>query len=99
MCIFGVPVSGITGTGALSARYFFLGNCELVRLTGVDDKFAAIPLPDVSRNGVTEVAVTKSVDESLNQAIARLAELRSAVLPGASMVRIVMHCATALSGP
>ena len=45
ICILGVPIAGIAAIGAASARQFFLGNGEFVRLAGLDDEFAPLPFP------------------------------------------------------
>ena len=77
ICILGVPIAGIAAIGAASARQFFLGDRELVRLPGLDNEFAPVSLPDAARNYAPEVTMTESVEDDLNKAIERLTELRS----------------------
>ena len=54
ICISGVPIAGIAAIGTASARQFFLGDGELVRLAGLDDEFAPVAFPDAARNGAPE---------------------------------------------
>jgi hypothetical protein len=80
--ISGVPIAGIAAIGAASARQFFFGDGELVRLAGFDNEFAAASLSDAARNRATEVTMTEPVDDDLNEALKCRAELRSAGLLG-----------------
>ena len=76
ICILSVPIAGIAAIGAASARQFFLGDRELVRLAGLDDEFAPVALPDAARNRAPEMTVTEPVEDDLHEAIERLTELR-----------------------
>ena len=82
ICISGVPISGIAAIGSASARQFFLGDVELMRLAGLDDEFAPVSLSDAAGNHASEITVTEPVEDDLNEALERLAELRSAGLTG-----------------
>jgi hypothetical protein len=82
ICISGVPIAGIAAFGASSARQFFLGDVELVRLAGLDDEFAPVSLSNAARNSAAEVTMTESVEDNLDEAIERLTELRPTGLPG-----------------
>ena len=99
ICIFGFPITGIASVGAASARQFFLGDVEFVRLAGLDDEFAPVTLPDTARNHTSEMTMPESVEDNLNEAIERLTELRSTGLPGVCLARFVIHCATGPSCP
>ena len=56
---------------------FFLGDCELVRLAGLDHEFAPVSLPDAARNRTPEVTMTEPVENNMNETIECLTELRS----------------------
>lgn len=85
--------------GAASARQFFLGNSELVRLAGLDDEIAAISFPDAARYRATEVTVSETFEDGLNQPVKRLPKLRSTRLKRHGRELIVRHCTAALSCP
>jgi hypothetical protein len=72
-----VPVPGIAIIEAASARQFFLGDVEFVRLAGLDHEFASVAPSDTARNLTTEMTMPESVEDNLQEAIARLTELRS----------------------
>lgn len=78
ICIFGVPISGITAVRASSARQFVLGNGEFIALAGLYDEFAPLSLTDGARNGAAEMTVLQSVEEHLLKTGKSLANLRSA---------------------
>ena len=78
ICISGVPIAGIAATGAASERQFILGDRELVRLTGLDDEFAALPLPNSTRNRASEVTVTKTMEHDQGKPFESLPELWAA---------------------
>jgi hypothetical protein len=99
ICISGVPISGIAAIGSASVRQFFLGDVELMRLAGLDDEFAAVSFSDAAGNHAPEMTVTEPVEDDLNEALERLAELRSTGLPGVCMGRSPMHCAEVPSCP
>ncbi len=81
ICILAVPVAGIAIFIVGSARQFFLGNVELVRLAGLNDEFAPVTLPDTARNRAPEMTMPETVEDDLNDAVERLTELRSTGLP------------------
>ena len=99
ICISGVPISGIAAIGSASARQFFLGDVELMRLAGLDDEFAPVSLCDAAGNHAPEMTVTEPVEDDLDEALDRLAELRPTGRTGACLDRFVMHCAAKPSCP
>jgi hypothetical protein len=99
ICILGVPIAGIAAIGAASARQFFLGDRELVRLPGLDNEFAPVSLPDVTRNCATEVPMTEPVEEHISEEFTRLAELRTTGSPSVCLRLFVTHCTAAPSCP
>ncbi len=48
ICISGVPIAGIAAISVTSARQFFLRDRELVRLSGLDHKFASVSLANAA---------------------------------------------------
>lgn len=62
ICISGVPITGIGAISAVSARQFFLGNREFVRLACLDDEFSAVSFADAARNRAAEMTMAEPVD-------------------------------------
>jgi len=77
ICIFGVPVAGITYLTA-SARHFFRGDRELVALSGADNEMALAAFADLAGDRTSEEAMLEPVDDKLFQKVERLADLPAA---------------------
>jgi hypothetical protein len=99
ICISGVPIAGIAGTRAASARQFILRDRKLVGLARLDHHFATVSLPDAARNRTSEVTMMEPVDDNLGDAFKCRTELRAAGPTGGYVGRFVKHCAAAPSCP
>ncbi len=99
ICNSGVPIAGIAGMRAASARQFILMDGKLVGLARLDHHVATVSLPDVARNRASEVTMTEPVEDNLGEAIKCRAELRTAGPTGVYVGRFVKHCAAAHHEP
>ncbi len=92
ICMFGVPLPGITRLRA-SAWQFVLRDRELVRFAGLDHEVAAVVLADHARNGAAEVTVAQPIKHDLADAVKGVAKLGTAAFGGIGMGTFLKHCA------
>ena len=75
ICISGVPIAGIAAFIAASARQFFLGDSELVRLAGADYELALAAVSDLAGDGAIEKAVVQPFHDDLFEMRERFGDL------------------------